>query len=55
MADSLLLIIPEGDMRDAFASALEEKYELLSADSGERGLALLHEKRDDIRAVLISR
>ena len=54
MADSLLLIIPEGDMRDAFASALEEKYALLCADSGERGLALLHEKRDEIRAVLIS-
>ena len=54
MADSLLLIIPEGDMRAAFASALEEKYALLLADSGEQGLALLHEKRDDIRAVLIS-
>ena len=33
---------------------VEEKYELLSADNGERGLALLHEKRDEIRAVLIS-
>ena len=35
MADSLLLIIPEGDMRAALASALEAKYALLSADSGE--------------------
>lgn len=53
MADSLLLIIPEGPTLDSVRAALDGDYQLVIATRWEDALAILQEQRRELTAILV--
>ena len=54
MGGALLFLIPAGELRETFTQHLQDNYSLYYADDAAQAAALLHDKRDEIVAVLIA-